>query len=304
MMQTLRVLHETPEHIVDAVRRRLGDQLVAVVLFGSRARGESREDSDWDLLLIAEGLPQGELERMQVLRQALSECRGVTVLLKTPAEFERYLLPLYLDVALDGKILYDPRGYAAARLEAVRRLIQRAGLRRERTEAGDVWRWKREPSRPWALQLGGWRMEGTQGARYRLYLAELHLGAAQRLVGLEMWPTCVDNCQVVAENAAKAVLALLAPLGRTHDPGVQLHKALRESRFPEALRERVERLAQCAERLGSDVHTKVTYGDEERYITPWELFREPEGRTYLELAEEAFRLAREITAELGLPPTP
>ena len=33
------------------------DRLVAVVLFGSRARGEGSETSDWDLLVIAEGLP-------------------------------------------------------------------------------------------------------------------------------------------------------------------------------------------------------------------------------------------------------
>jgi uncharacterized protein len=41
----------------------LGDKLIAVVLFGSRARGDANEDSDWDLLLIARDLPERVLRR-------------------------------------------------------------------------------------------------------------------------------------------------------------------------------------------------------------------------------------------------
>ena len=52
---------------------------------------------------------------------------------------------------LDGVILYDPSGYAAERLEHIRRVIRRAGLRRERTEAGDMWLWDRDPGPMWRL---------------------------------------------------------------------------------------------------------------------------------------------------------
>ncbi len=48
---------------VEALRAALGERLVAIVLFGSRARGDSTADSDWDLLVIAEGLPERTLER-------------------------------------------------------------------------------------------------------------------------------------------------------------------------------------------------------------------------------------------------
>ena len=36
--------------VLDALRNGLGDDLVAVVLFGSQARGEADPQSDWDLL--------------------------------------------------------------------------------------------------------------------------------------------------------------------------------------------------------------------------------------------------------------
>jgi predicted nucleotidyltransferase len=41
--------------VLETLRNGLGDDLVAVVLFGSRARGEAGPESDWDLLLIGEG---------------------------------------------------------------------------------------------------------------------------------------------------------------------------------------------------------------------------------------------------------
>src|SRR4051794_206433 len=47
------------EQAVSALQAALGDRLVAVVLFGSRARGDAHLDSDWDLLVLAEGLPEG-----------------------------------------------------------------------------------------------------------------------------------------------------------------------------------------------------------------------------------------------------
>jgi hypothetical protein len=40
-------------------------------------------------------------------------------LAKTPQEFEEKISSLYLDIAQDGKILFDPQGYADQRLAAL-----------------------------------------------------------------------------------------------------------------------------------------------------------------------------------------
>jgi hypothetical protein len=80
-------------------------------------------------------------------------CRGaLSILAKTPAEFETGVPSLYLDIATDGTILYDPRGYAEERLAFLRRRIEEAGLFRVRTAAGDVWEWRDPPSGPWRLE--------------------------------------------------------------------------------------------------------------------------------------------------------
>ena len=143
--------------VLAALKQGLGDDLVAIVLFGSRARGEADEASDWDLLLIARDLPHKPFQRHLHLKQMLpADWRGrVAILAKTPEEFESYLTSLFLDIALDGIILHDPEGYMADRLARLRRLIQEQGLQRTRVNGDLIWRWRRFPGFDWSLD---WEM--------------------------------------------------------------------------------------------------------------------------------------------------
>ncbi len=143
----------TLQAVVGALHRALGEDLIALVLFGSHARGDARPDGDWDLLIIARNLPQRHLSRYRMLKEQLPPSwRGrVSILAKTPAEFEAALSPLSLDIALDGQILYDPQGYAQARLQELRRLIETKGLRRERRDHDFVWHWQTFPGFGWSL---------------------------------------------------------------------------------------------------------------------------------------------------------
>ena len=143
--------------VMIALKQGLGDSLTAVVLFGSRARGEAKEDSDWDLLVIAGRLPEKLFQRHLYLKKMLPAIwRGqVAILAKTPEEFEAYLPGLYLDIALDGIILYDPDGYMTERLARLRRLIQVEGLHREQVNGDLVWRWQTFPGFDWSLE---WEM--------------------------------------------------------------------------------------------------------------------------------------------------
>jgi predicted nucleotidyltransferase len=140
--------------IVSGLRKGLGDDLVAVVLFGSRARGEAHEGSDWDVLVVARRLPERTLKRAFLLKRMLpAEHRGeVSLLAKTPEEFMAGLPDLYLDIALDGVILYDTGDYVAERLKFLRALIRRKGLRREREGRDLIWRWEQPPGPDWSLE--------------------------------------------------------------------------------------------------------------------------------------------------------
>ena len=143
--------------VVEGLRKALGAGIRGLVLFGSGARREAREGSDWDLLVVADELPGGLLERNRFLRSLVPPAwRGrVSFIAKTRAEFEGGFPSYYLDIALDGVILLDRDHYIEERLRRVRDMIQEAGLRRRRTAAGFVWEWDRPPAGAWRIDWTG-----------------------------------------------------------------------------------------------------------------------------------------------------
>jgi predicted nucleotidyltransferase len=145
--------HEQLEPVVEALERSFGDRLVAVALFGSRARGDARPDSDWDLLVVARDLPASPLQRVWTVKSAIPPYwrARVSVLARTPEEFEARLTSLHLDLALDAVVLFERHGYASTKLDALRRLIERKRLRRVRRGQEWVWDWVEFPGPSWHL---------------------------------------------------------------------------------------------------------------------------------------------------------
>lgn len=141
-------------------------------------------------------------------------------------------------------------------------------------------------------------MKSLSGARYRFAVAQGFLREARQDVELQRWRSAVDNAQLAVENAAKTALALVGPVGRTHNPAVHLRQFLTGDIFPLEWRSRVRQLAERAELLGPDVHIQTDYGDEVGGRTPWEIFQEADARQALKLAEEAVALAEGLLAEV------
>ncbi|MBM3301480.1 MAG: nucleotidyltransferase domain-containing protein [Deltaproteobacteria bacterium] len=139
---------------VEALQGILKEKLIAVVLFGSRARSEAHSFSDWDLFVLAEGMPENPFDRSFFFRERLGG-RGLraSVLARTREEFERDLRSLYLDIAHDGIILFDPSGYMSAKLEEIRQITHEAGLYRTKRRGSWVWRWRKQPP------LGEWNLQ-------------------------------------------------------------------------------------------------------------------------------------------------
>lgn len=137
-------------------------------------------------------------------------------------------------------------------------------------------------------------MKRTEQVEYRLNLVEGFVLEAREDLNAKRWRSCVDDSQLAVENAAKAALALLGPVGRTHDPAPLLFSALQENRFPSSAQDIVKRLAEYAKELGPEVHIKSDYGDENQGQTPWQLFGQSDAEHALDLAEKAVALARQL----------
>ena len=140
--------------VVEELKEKLTDSLVALVLFGSRARGDAHEESDWDVLLIAYDLPD-RLFRRHIFLNAQLPPRwraAISLMAKTPEEFEASLPAFYLDIALDGIVLYDPDHYMQEKLSRLQTLIRKKGLRRKKIEGSFAWQWDRFPGFGWSIE--------------------------------------------------------------------------------------------------------------------------------------------------------
>lgn len=152
---------------------------------------------------------------------------------------------------------------------------------------------------PWselATRVGRGSVNSQSQASYRLRLAEGFLGEARQDVELGRWRSAIDNSQLCVENSAKAVLALIGPIPRSHDPAALLREAIASRAIERNHMMRAEQLLEAAETLGRDVHVQTDYGDEAGNRTPWELFGEAEAREALATAEGALVAARGIVS--------
>jgi predicted nucleotidyltransferase len=102
------------DHLLDEVVRRLVNAIDPdrIILFGSRARGDAKPDSDIDLLIVKETTEP-------IYRRAIPAYRALSgigvpkdVICRTPAEIEDWSqVPTYITTRAlkEGKILYEKR---------------------------------------------------------------------------------------------------------------------------------------------------------------------------------------------------
>lgn len=97
------------KHITFLIRQQVNsiDPKAEVILYGSRARGEERNDSDWDILILTDYPADLSLER--IFRQSLydleletGESFSVFVYSKTDWISKQSITPFYHNVVQEG----------------------------------------------------------------------------------------------------------------------------------------------------------------------------------------------------------
>lgn len=131
----------------DRLRHLREPYVKAVVMFGSRARGEAEERSDVDLLVLHDGcdLKDSVLRRRHLynlVRDAVGEhFEGLTIL---DMELKHFLKPrdvtaLLLNIYWDALVVHDETGTLQSFLKHVKKRIMESGLKRVRNGTAYYW---------------------------------------------------------------------------------------------------------------------------------------------------------------------
>lgn len=138
-------------NMLEIMKEEFKDDLISVVVYGSVARGDNRNDSDVDLLIIIKNLPKDSmLKRIRLFETKVEDKLNLdeywkmgyyislSPVLKTPEEAEKFSPP-YLDMVYDAVILYDSNHFFTRILQKLRDRLKELGA--ERVRMGKKWYW-------------------------------------------------------------------------------------------------------------------------------------------------------------------
>ena len=108
----------------DSILRRIVDVIVReidpdkIILFGSRARGDYKEDSDYDILVLKKSVSSKEGRRLsgylerKFLDEGIFDMAGVDIVVEDYErfkDFSSFKYSLYYWVVKEGVVIYDRR---------------------------------------------------------------------------------------------------------------------------------------------------------------------------------------------------
>lgn len=132
--------------LLEALRKKFGERLVGVVLFGSAARGEMREDSDIDFLLVMdrrEPIARNLYREWDVLLKGAFA--GQHLFSRVSPQFVHLpdisdgISSIWLECAIEGVVLLDRKRLISSALREIRGEISRGRYLRKMSHGHPYW---------------------------------------------------------------------------------------------------------------------------------------------------------------------
>lgn len=290
--------------LVELSRRIFGDDLLGLLLFGSRARGDHSDQSDYDILIVLKDYMSGDpiktyfeaYRGFGAFREATG--RDTTVLVISFDDLLNSLSSsIILNAILDGVIIFDELGLLRRMKDKVCKKLESLGIKRVKESWGYSW-YVPINLIPFNLEVN---VNDPFEYEYRLRLAEEHLEEALKSLGGGALVAAIYEAQLSIENSAKAVIGFFKPPTWIHNPASELRQII--AQYWELLRRRsiptqeLNRLATLADEVAPH-QALARYGDPRRMATPKEIYKFDDAKKLIEKAEEAFRIAREIIEKI------
>jgi predicted nucleotidyltransferase len=115
------------KEFVEACKEKFKENLISIVLFGSYARGNFKETSDVDLLVIVKDLPESVWERDKLIKEItwkifLKYDEDLQPILSTPEEIIMAMKnnnPIFFGILLGYKIIIDEGNFFEKSLKEI-----------------------------------------------------------------------------------------------------------------------------------------------------------------------------------------
>ncbi len=103
--------NDTLKRVIKKLKPLLGDNLIAVVAFGSRVRGDFNEESDFDILVVVKKRTFGIIDKINSILEHEEDKTGIpfSAVVKGIDVFDKekkYKTTFYRNIKKDGIVLY------------------------------------------------------------------------------------------------------------------------------------------------------------------------------------------------------
>ncbi|MDI6735314.1 MAG: nucleotidyltransferase domain-containing protein [bacterium] len=122
------------KEFTDLLIKKYKQELISAILYGSVARGNAKQESDIDLVIIIEKAPSTYYKRLQRMIKIIKKieakyaiCIKPIIFSKEEAKENRYL---FLDITEDGVMLYDKDKFFNNRLLILKKRLKELGSKR------------------------------------------------------------------------------------------------------------------------------------------------------------------------------
>jgi len=196
----------------------------------------AKPESDLDVLVVATGLTPWAQRTPEIVEigDKVRFRRHVDILLVTPEEgqlnFENHM-PLFLDIAFDGVVLFD-RDFVTKLMEETRAYVARRGIIRKPTG----WKFPVEYRKETPLS----KTTNGDTARAWIETAERDLKSAKLEKAGGVYENAVYHCQQAVEKCIKAILICWGEFEKIHYLSRTLRDCLSEQELDPTWRQKLQ----------------------------------------------------------------
>lgn len=210
----------TSKKIKSHAIKKWGDKVVSIVVYGSYARGEKYNDVDVLIVIEEEKSRLKRIEDIASLKRMVDFPLDVNLVSRKECieNFKNHN-PLFLDIAVEGRILYDT-GLMEELVRGTREYIRARKIKK----IGTSWIFpvKERVESPLSS------ITNKEWAGFWIEDANRDLRAAMSLLNAEIFDRCVYHCQQAMEKSVKGILLCFGVYEKTHFVASILRREMRK----------------------------------------------------------------------------